>query len=205
MPRKREVSFELKLIIWDMAATIGNRPEVIQRQLDNKLRKLREEQGFYEDLPDIRTIKRIIEKDINLLSREVVIAKLPPHTWHLRNDHKAIKSLVAKVARISSLPKEYAATALIIASNFEKYRNEPAAYLGTEMDRMGERVFGGWWIGEDRAKLGDVDREAAAELLKRLKEEGEFPELADIENWKDLNDTKITEDFIQRLISRAQR
>lgn len=73
------------------------------------------------------------------------------------------------------------------------------------MDSMGERVFGGWWIGEDRAKLGDVDREAAAELLKRLKEEGEFPELADIENWEDLNDTKITEDFIQRLISRAQR
>ena len=95
--------------------------------------------------------------------------------------------------------------ALIIASNLEKYRNEPAAYLGTEMDRMGERVFGGWWIGEDRAKLGDVDRKAATELLKHLKDEGEFPELADIENWKDLNDTRITEDFIQRLISRAQR
>ncbi|MFC1907562.1 helix-turn-helix domain-containing protein [Chloroflexota bacterium] len=101
--------------------------------------------------------------------------------------------------------KELQTAALIIISNLEKYLNEPAAYLGTEMDRMGERVFGGWWIGEDRAKLGDVDREAAAELLKHLKDEGEFPELADIENWKDLNDTRITEDFIQRLISRAQR
>ncbi len=101
--------------------------------------------------------------------------------------------------------EELQTTALIIASNLEKYRNEPGAFLGTEIDKVWDRVYGGWWIGEERAKLGDVDRKVAAELLGHLKEEGEFPELADIEDWSELNDTQITENFIQRLISRAHR
>ena len=66
-------------------------------------------------------------------------------------------------------------------------------------------MYGGWWIWDDQAKLGDVDKIAAVELLKRLKEEGEFPELADIEDWTELTDDQITENFIQRLISRAHR
>ncbi len=105
----------------------------------------------------------------------------------------------------SQRSRELSTTALILASNLEKIRNEPAAFLGTEMDRVEEGVYGGRWIGEDRAKLGDVNRNAAAELLKRLKEEEEFPELADLDDWKDLNDTKVTENFIQRLIIRAHK
>lgn len=101
--------------------------------------------------------------------------------------------------------KELTTAVLIMASNLEKYRNEPAAYLGTETDTVSEWVYGGWWVGDNRAKLGDVNRKAAAELLKRLKEEGEFPELANIEDWSELNDTQITENFIQRLIARAHR
>lgn len=58
---------------------------------------------------------------------------------------------------------------------------------------------------EERAKLGDVDRKVAADLLRCLKEEEEFPELMYIKDWSELNDTQITENFIQRLISRAHR
>ncbi len=100
---------------------------------------------------------------------------------------------------------ELTTTALVIASNLGKYRNENAAYRGTAMDTVGELVYGGQWIGEQLAKLGDVDRASAAELLKQLKEEGEFLELVAIEDWAELTDDKITENFIQRLIARAHR
>ena len=105
--------------------------------------------------------------------------------------------------------KELQTTALIIASNLEKLRNAPPQWLGDPLHRqvytVGEKVYGGWWVHEDRARLGDVDRTVAAELLQRLKEEGEFPELAEIEDWKELSEDSVTEGFIQRLISRAHR
>jgi hypothetical protein len=207
--RKKEPSFKVKTIIWDKAATTGKKPEVILRELENELRALSKEKEFYEEAPEVRTIKRIIEKDINQLEPEVVIAKLPRHIWHLRNDYEAIKEIAATTARKSPLPDDQATTALIIASNLEKIRNAPAASLGDPFGNkvypLGERVYGGWWEYEGRAKLGDVDRTVAAALLKRLKEEEEFPELADIEDWKDLRESLVTEEFIQRLISRAHR
>ncbi len=209
MPRKKEPSFELKTLIWDKAATIGKKPEVILRELENELRRLRKEDDFYEEAPEVRTIKRIIEEDINLLDPEVVIAKLPRHVWHLRDDYEAVKSLADTAARKSLLPEEYATTALVIASNLEKIRNAPSQALGDPLGRtvytVGENVYGGWWVYEDRAKLGDVDRKVAAELLNRLKEEGEFSELAEIEDWKELSEDSVTEGFIQRLISKAHR
>ena len=209
MPRKKEPSFELKTLIWDKAATIGKKPEVILRELENELRALRREREFYEEAPDVRTIKRIIEEDINFLSPEIVIAKLPPYMWHLRDDYETVKGLADTTSGTSLLPKEYATTALILASNLEKIRNAPPESLGDPFGHtvytMGEKVYGGWWVHEDRARLGDVDRTAAAELLTRLKEEGEFPELADIGDWKELKEASITEDFIQQLISRAHR
>lgn len=209
MPRKKEPSFELKTLIWDKAATIGKMPEVILRVLDNELQRLRKKDMFHEDTPDVRTIKRIIEKDLNRLDPEVVMAKLPRHIWHLREDYEAIMSLADTTARRSPLPKEYATAALIIASNLEKLRNAPPQWLGDPLHRqvytVGEKVYGGWWVYEDRAKLGDVDKNTAAKLLKCLKEEGEFPELADISDWTKLKETHNTEDFIQRLIARAHR
>ena len=105
--------------------------------------------------------------------------------------------------------RELQATALIIASNLEKIRNTPSFSLGDPFGHtgytVGEKLYGGWWIYDDRAKLGDVDKTAAAELLNRLKEEGELPELVEIEDWAELKDDQITENFIQRLISRAHR
>jgi len=96
MPRKREPSWELKTIIWDIAATAGsNNIEAILRQLDYELERHRKDKDEYfsEDTPDRRTIKRIIENDINALTPEVVISKLPQHVWHLRNDYTDIKQL----------------------------------------------------------------------------------------------------------------
>ena len=209
MPRKKEPSFKLKTLIWDKAATIGMRPEIILRELSNDLRRLYTEEDFYEEAPDVRTIKRIIEKDINLLSSEIVIAKLPPHIWCLRDDYEDIKSLADKTTQESPQSKELSTTLLIIASNLEKIRNAPPASLGDPFGhtiyKMEEKVYGGWWLHEDRARLGNVDRTVAAALLKHLKEEGEFPELAEVEDWKELRETAVTEDFIQKLISRAHR
>lgn len=105
--------------------------------------------------------------------------------------------------------EELQTIALIIASNIEKIRSAPPQSLGDPFGHtiytVGEKVYGGWWVYEDRARLGDVDRTVAAELLQRLKEEGEFSELAEIEDWKELSEDSVTEGFIQRLISRAHR
>ncbi|MFC1938180.1 hypothetical protein ACFLVS_05340 [Chloroflexota bacterium] len=209
MPRKKEPSFKVKTIIWDKAVTTGKKPEVILRELENELRRLYKEEDFYEEAPEVRTIKRIIEEDINLLSPEVVIVKLPPHVWHLRNDYESIKSLAKNTLRKSPLPKDQAMAALIIASNLEKIRNAPAQSLGDPFGHtvytIGDNVYGGWWVNEDQAKLGDVDGKVAAELLNRLKEEGEFTELSNISDWAELEEDDNTEDLIQRLISRAHR
>ena len=94
-------------------------------------------------------------------------------------------------------------------ANIEKIRNAPPQSLGDPLGRTiytaEEKIYGGWWVYEDRAKLGDVDKIVAAELLKRLQAEGEFPELANIEDWAELKEDHNTENFIQRLIARAHR
>ena len=70
--------------------------------------------------------------------------------------------------------EELQTIALIIASNIEKIRSAPPQSLGDPFGHtiytVGEKVYGGWWVYEDRARLGDVDRTVAAELLQRLKE-----------------------------------
>ncbi len=108
MPRKPEPSFTLKQIIWDIAATVGtDNFSAIYREVDKKLRQLHNEEELYEDeTPDIRTLHRIIEIDINRLPPEVVIAKLPRHTWHLRNDYEAIEQLAESVKTQQQTPQE---------------------------------------------------------------------------------------------------
>jgi hypothetical protein len=97
MPRIREPTFRLKTIIWDVAAKTGkSKLQAIQRQLDYELEKLRTEGEISEDTPDIRTIRRIIEKDINNLTLEVVVSRLPEHVWCLRADYETLKQLAEK-------------------------------------------------------------------------------------------------------------
>ncbi len=100
MPRRAEPSFELKLIIWDVAATVGkDKLTDIQRQLDYVLEKRRKQEGdFFDDAPDVRTISRIV-KQINILDLEIVLAKLPSHIWKLRDDYGAIIQLAKKRER----------------------------------------------------------------------------------------------------------
>jgi len=97
MPRKAAPTWELQKIIWDIAATIGtDNLQSIMRQLDYELEKRRKEGDFFENIPEERTIKRIINEGINRLSPEVVVSKLPRHVWSLRNDYEAIKNLAKK-------------------------------------------------------------------------------------------------------------
>jgi len=94
MPRKPEPSFGLKLIIWDIAATTGTENfSAIYREVDQRLEELRREGKLFEDTPDQRKVHDIIELDIQRLTREVVVAKLPPHVWRLRHDYEEIKQL----------------------------------------------------------------------------------------------------------------
>ena len=102
MPRKAEPSFELKTIIWDISAKAGKgNVSAIRRQLDYELEKRRKEGNFSEDIPDNRTISRIINEDINELYPEVVVSKLEPHVWHLRNDYESIKRLAERTSQTS--------------------------------------------------------------------------------------------------------
>ena len=91
MPRKPEPSFKLKKIIWDMAGTIGtDNWSALYREVNHTLEKLRDSGELFENVPEERKVHDIIELDIQRLSPEVVVAKLPRHVWRLRNDYKEI-------------------------------------------------------------------------------------------------------------------
>ena len=91
MTKKAEPTFRLKKKIWDAAAKLGKQKyNAIQRELDNSLEKLRQDGSFFEDTPDVRTIKKIVQ-EINDLSPDVVIHELPQHVWHLRSDFRSIR------------------------------------------------------------------------------------------------------------------
>lgn len=120
MPRKSEPSFELKKIVWDVAATVGkDKYEAISKQVDYELRK-RQKVPILEEIPDKRKIKRIIEEDINDLSPEVVLAKLPKRLWALRSDYEAIKQL----AEMKSQELQTAQTLYVETLHMQKMREE---------------------------------------------------------------------------------
>lgn len=101
MVRKAEASFEVKKIVWDTAATVGrDKWTAIQRQVDYELEKLRKEGEIFEDTPDIRTVQRIVNTDINQLSPDVVLSKLPQHVWCLRNDYEKLKELAKQSGQV---------------------------------------------------------------------------------------------------------
>jgi len=94
MPRRPEPSFEVKKVIWDVAATVGQEKYgLIRRDVDIELGKRRRDLTLFEETPDVRTIKRIITQDINGVPPEKVISGLPRHVWALRHDYEDLKSL----------------------------------------------------------------------------------------------------------------
>jgi hypothetical protein len=135
MPRKPEPSYKLKKIIWDIAATVGtDNYSVIQRELDYRLEELRkdENEDFFEDIPDIRTIRRVIEVDIQRLPPEVV-SKLPPHVWRLRHDYEEIKQLAPE--SVENEHKE------LITPALQKAQDEHLDNIRRELEGWRGRIF----------------------------------------------------------------
>lgn len=85
----------MKLLIWDTAATVGrNNLAAVCREIDHQVWRANEEDEVaLGSIPNQRIVRRIIDQDIQELSPDVVVKKLPPHTWCLRNDYEAIKQL----------------------------------------------------------------------------------------------------------------
>jgi len=100
---------------------------------------------------------------------------------------------------------ELSVTALTLASNFESYLDNGTGSGST----IGDVVYGGWLNDIDgildalSVEMHEVDKSVALHLLCHLKEE--FPELTDIKDWAELNNDKITKDFVERLRLRAYR
>jgi hypothetical protein len=85
MPKKPELSWEMKMAIWDLAAKQGERPEVILRDLG----KLWPKGERKEELPDPRTVRKTISEFQSLPA--AVLKTLPKHTWLLREDLEHIR------------------------------------------------------------------------------------------------------------------
>ena len=139
MPRKPEPSFSLKLIIWDIAATAGmDNFAAVYRELDRRLEELRKNDKLFEDTPDQRKVHDIIKLDIQRLTPEVVVAKLPRHVWHLRNDYEDIKQLAESTkARQQTLKEqqEDPANSLTI-----RVREDVGTVVDLESSRAGQLV-----------------------------------------------------------------
>jgi hypothetical protein len=94
MPRKPRLSWQLKAKIFEFAASCGRDDLAgIQRSLDTWLRSLPAEEQLMETAPDKRTIRRIVDQELDKLSPDVVIAELPSSVWPLRKDYEYIKEL----------------------------------------------------------------------------------------------------------------
>ncbi len=177
MPRKPEPSFQLKAIIWDIAATVGTANlQSIVRQLDYELQEHRKEGAFFEDIPEQRTVKRIIEKDINDLSPDIVVSKLPKHVWKLRKDYHAIERLAQK-------------------SEVNRFRQIPglSQEAETTIHLEGEPI------------ISQKEREQVDNLTAKAKEKhlGEIHAL--IEEWKDAIRTPMIDEVFCNTLSPANR
>jgi hypothetical protein len=195
------VTWETKKLIWkhwSSGETTSETVRYFEGRIDRQAVYSRDTIGKVRDeLTNLPTSKLT-----QLLSEMPEIEDL---VKELRRDYTETKA--REMEQQSQHSEELKTAALIIASNLEKICSAPPESLGDPFGHtvyaIGDKVYGGGWAYEDRARLGDVDREVAAELLAILKKEGGLPELADINDWSELNDTQITEGFIQKLISRA--
>ncbi len=97
--------------------------------------------------------------------------------------------------------ERFAAVFRMVIQNLRGHLKGPF-FLGGE-HTPGSSFYDGESAPASLSELIKIDKEAALDLLKRIK--GEFPELADIEDWADLPDERISDDFIERLVSRERR
>ena len=106
------------------------------------------------------TISRVREELTMLPVSKIIqlISELPEikdFVMELRPDY-VVQELHEEEQRVQD-SDELTTTALIIASNLEKYRNfsSPSARdpLSRTVYTVGENVYGGWWIFDDQARL----------------------------------------------------
>ena len=222
----------MKQIIWDLAATAGaENLSALQKDLDYKLEELRKNHDEYivEAVPDERTIRRVINSDIQKITPEAVIAKLPRHVWYLREDYEAIKQLADDIQNPQEASPEKKATdvsqeddplrrhfaelsetALTLATNFESFLDMSDAILFDS--KVGDTVYGGWLLPTEyreelwdryRVKMHNIAKFLALDLLSHIREE--FPELVKINDWAELTSNELTYDLVARLTRAAKK
>lgn len=104
--------------------------------------------------------------------------------------------------------EELSTTALKIASNLSRYHRNLMTVHDSSFS-VGSLVYGGHMYemlspnSGVSVELPQVDKTLALYLLSHIKRE--FPELANITDWTELTNDKITEDFLQRLTHRAHK
>lgn len=111
-------------------------------------------------------------------------------------------SSVYKILREPQHLTELSITALMLAENLSRYRNESATFLGFP-NKVGNAIYGEPSAATQLARLQEVDKPTALNLLSHLREE--FPEVDDITDWANLTDDKITENLIKRLTLKGNR
>jgi len=112
MPRKAEPTWELKKIVWEIAGRIGtNNLVAVQKQVDYEIAKRHRPESkeieIFEDTPDTRKIKKIIEEDINSVPQKSLISELPSYIWTLRKDYDDILRLSEQSSTEKSDLKEH--------------------------------------------------------------------------------------------------
>jgi hypothetical protein len=94
MPREPKPTWQVIEQILSFAASCGKEnPAGIKRSLELWKMGLPEDQQPFVMIPEERTISRIINKDLQELSREAVIEKLPRSVWNLRRDCDELQKL----------------------------------------------------------------------------------------------------------------
>ena len=119
--------------------------------------------------------------------------------------HRQVERILAQAKEYQSEIKrhqqELSITASLLALNLGRCWDN----FDLSTDKIEDVVYGGlaYEAGGKTAIMEEVDKSVALNLLYHLK--GEFPELTDIKDWAELNNDKITKDFVERLRLRAYR
>lgn len=85
MARKPDLSWPMKVTIWELAARLNSNRAAIQRSLDQQC----DEGALLEDVPSDHTIKKVLDEFQTLFIP--MLKTLPEHMWPLRTDYEQIR------------------------------------------------------------------------------------------------------------------
>jgi hypothetical protein len=196
--KKTNVSWEIKKVIWLRWALGDTEIETIH-YLDGH----RDE---YPNAPVHRdTIRKVREEFLALPSEwlDKLISDLPEIEHFVKEKRPDyLKKGTGEFRQHSPHFTELSITALMLAENLSRYRNESATFLGFP-NKVGNAIYGEPSAAAQLARLQEVDKPTALNLLSHLREE--FSEVDDITDWANLTDDKITENLIKRLTLKGSR